>query len=37
MNRDKGQYNLSHVFDDLLVDKRTRNLFTAGNAVAKQH
>ncbi len=35
MNRDEGQYNLSHVYDDLLVDKRTRNTFAAGNTVAK--
>ncbi len=37
MNGDEGQYNLSHVFDDLLVNKRTRNTFAAGNVVAKQH
>ncbi len=38
MNRDEGQYNRSHVFDDLLVmDSRTRNTFAAGNAIVKQH
>ena len=37
MNRDEGQYHLSHVFDDLLVDKTSRNTQPAGNAVAKQH
>ena len=36
MNRDEGQYSLSHVLDDLLMDKRTRDTF-AGNAVTKQH
>ena len=34
-NRDEGQYNVSHVFHDLLVDKRTRNTFAAGNDAAK--
>ena len=37
MNRDEGQCNLSHVFDDMLVDKGTRNPFATGNAVIKQH
>ena len=36
MNRDEEQYHLNHVFDDLLVDKTSRNT-RAGNAVAKQH
>ena len=30
MNRDEGQYNLSHVFDDLLMNK------SSGNPVGKQ-
>ena len=30
MNRDEGQYNLSHIFDDLLMEK------SSGNSVAKQ-
>ena len=29
MNRDEGQHHLSHVFDDLLVDKTSRNAQTA--------
>ena len=33
MNRYEGQYNLNHVCDDLLVDKRTKNTFAAGNTV----
>ena len=37
MNRDEGQYHLTHVFDDLLVDKTSRKTQPAGNAVAKQH
>ncbi len=35
MNRYMGQYHLSHVFDDLLLDKISRNTQAAGNAVAK--
>ncbi len=37
MNRDEGQYNLSHIFNDLLMNKRKRNTLKAGNSVAKQH
>ncbi len=36
-NRDEGQYHLSHVFDDLLVDKISRNTQPVRNTVATQH
>ena len=36
MNRNEGQYNLSHVYDDLLVDKRPRNTYVSRSSLLIQ-